>query len=70
VYLDLRGKKWREAGEHCIMRSFVTFILHQILCDQVEDNEMDGACSAHGRDEKCAQNFGRKTQKEETMRKA
>jgi hypothetical protein len=30
-YLDPRGKKWLEAGEDCIMRSFVTCILHLIL---------------------------------------
>jgi hypothetical protein len=29
--LDLRGRKWREAGEDCIMRSFVTCTLHHIL---------------------------------------
>jgi hypothetical protein len=23
-YLDLRGRKWQEAGEDCIMRSFIT----------------------------------------------
>jgi hypothetical protein len=23
-HLDLRGRKWEEAGEDCIMRSFVT----------------------------------------------
>jgi hypothetical protein len=23
-YLDLRGRKWREDGEDCIMRSFLT----------------------------------------------
>jgi hypothetical protein len=27
-YLDLRGRKWREAGEDCIMRSFITCTLH------------------------------------------
>jgi hypothetical protein len=29
--LNLRGKKWREAGEDFIMRSFMTCTLHQIL---------------------------------------
>jgi hypothetical protein len=28
---------------------------------------MGGACSMHGRDEKCVQNFYQKTRKEETM---
>jgi hypothetical protein len=44
--LDLRGRKWREAGEDCIMRSFVTCKLHQI-----KEDEIGGACSMHGRDE-------------------
>jgi hypothetical protein len=29
--LDLRGRKWQEAGEDCIMRSFVTCTLHKVL---------------------------------------
>jgi hypothetical protein len=29
--LDIRGTKWREAGENCIMRSFITYTLHKIL---------------------------------------
>jgi hypothetical protein len=29
--LDLRGRKWWEAREDCIMRSFITCTLHQIL---------------------------------------
>jgi hypothetical protein len=29
--LDLSGKQWREAGEDCKMRSFITCTLHQIL---------------------------------------
>jgi hypothetical protein len=27
----LRGRKWQEAGEDCIMRRFITCTLHQIL---------------------------------------
>jgi hypothetical protein len=30
-YLDLRGRKWWEAGEDCIMRSFIICVPHQIL---------------------------------------
>jgi len=30
-YLDPRGSKWREAGEDCIMRSFIHSTLHKIL---------------------------------------
>jgi len=29
--LNLRGRKWRKAGEECIMRSFITCALHHIL---------------------------------------
>jgi hypothetical protein len=31
--LDLRGKKWQEAGKYCIMRSSITCTLHQILLE-------------------------------------
>jgi hypothetical protein len=31
IYLNRRGRKWREAGEDCIMRSFITYTLHQIF---------------------------------------
>jgi hypothetical protein len=30
-YLDLRGRKWQEAGEDCILRSFITYTVRQIL---------------------------------------
>jgi hypothetical protein len=30
-YFNLRGRKWQEAGEDFIMRSFITYTLHQIL---------------------------------------
>jgi hypothetical protein len=56
---SLRERKGEGAGENCIMRSFI--VLHQILLgDQVKDGEMGGACSTHGGDEKCLQNFSRK----------
>jgi len=29
--MDLRGRKWWEDKEDCIMRSFITCTLHQIL---------------------------------------
>ena len=29
--------------------------------DQVEKNEMSGACSMYGEEERCIQGFGRKT---------
>jgi len=53
--LDLRGKKWREAEEDCIMRSFVTCPL------QCKEDEIGGACSIHGEDEKCIQYSGWET---------
>jgi hypothetical protein len=31
TYVDPRGRKWWEAVEDCIMRSFITCMLHQIL---------------------------------------
>jgi len=29
--LDLRGRKWQEAGEDCIMRSFIICTFHEVL---------------------------------------
>jgi hypothetical protein len=46
-------RKWRDAEEDCITRSFITAKPHQILLgDQVKEAEVGGACSKHGRDEK------------------
>jgi hypothetical protein len=28
--VDLRGRKWQEAAEDCIMRNFITYTLHKI----------------------------------------
>jgi hypothetical protein len=47
--LDLRGRKWRETGEDCIMRSFITCTLQG---DQMKVHEMGVTCSTHGRNEK------------------
>jgi hypothetical protein len=41
-------RKWLEAGEDCIMRSFVTCMLHQNII-----RVMGRTCSTHGRYEKC-----------------
>jgi hypothetical protein len=30
-YFDQRGRNWREAAEHCIIRGFITCMFHQIL---------------------------------------
>jgi hypothetical protein len=52
VYLGLRGRKWREAGEDGIM-SCTTSTLHQaLLGNQDKGFEMGGTCSTHGSDEK------------------
>jgi hypothetical protein len=46
--LDVKGKKWRETGEDCIMRSFTTCTLHQILLgNKFKENDMSGSCSTH-----------------------
>jgi hypothetical protein len=50
--LDLRGRKWQEAGEYHIMGNFMTCTLYKI-----KEDEMDGACSTHGRDEKMCTKF-------------
>jgi hypothetical protein len=58
--LNPRGRKWREAGEDYIMRSFITCTLrHTWLGWSNQGAEVHGTCSTHGRDEKCIQNFGR-----------
>jgi hypothetical protein len=47
-YLDLRGRKWREAGEDCIMRSFITCTPQHIYKgDEMKENGMGRACRTH-----------------------
>jgi hypothetical protein len=68
--LDLRGRKWQEAGEDCTMRNFITYTLHQIVsCDQIIEDEMGRACSFHGRDEMCVQNLAGKTEGMRSLRR-
>jgi len=51
--LDLRRKKWREAGEDWIKRNFIACTLHQMLLDyQIKEDAIGGACSTYGKDEK------------------
>jgi len=51
-YLDWRGKKLWEAEKDCIMGSFITCILHQLLLgDEIKEDEMGKVCSMYGRDE-------------------
>jgi len=60
-HLDLRGSKWREAGEDCIMRSFITCTPYQTLLGELyRRDEMGSVSSTHGRHENCIQNFSRK----------
>jgi hypothetical protein len=54
--LDLRGRKWQEAGEYCIIKSFTT--LNCIRVIKIKEAEMGGACSTYGRDEKYIEYFG------------
>jgi hypothetical protein len=57
----------REEGMGCIMRSFITCTLHQILLgDQIKEDEMDSACSTDGREVKYIRFFGLETKREET----
>jgi hypothetical protein len=62
-YLDLRGRKWKGAGEDCIMRSFINCTC---LSYQMKEDELGWECSEYGGDEKCLQNFDWKTVREET----
>jgi hypothetical protein len=51
--LDVREGKGREAGEDCIMRSFVIVQFTKYYKgDRIKEDEMGGACSTDGRDEK------------------
>jgi hypothetical protein len=43
------------------MRSLMIWMPHTILSDKIEKNEMGGACSMHGGEEKLIQGFGGET---------
>jgi hypothetical protein len=47
-------RKGREARKDCIIRSFITCLLHHLRY-QVKEDEMGGVCSTDGRDEKYIQ---------------
>ena len=59
------GPKRDEAtggGENCVMSTLIRHIPHQnFLGDQIEMNDMRGACSTHGGKEKCIQGFDGET---------
>jgi hypothetical protein len=42
------------------MKSFIAVRLTKYYGDKIKVEEIGGACSTHGRDEKCVKNFGRK----------
>jgi hypothetical protein len=44
-YLDPRVMKWREDGEDCIMKSFITCTPQ---ANKLKEYKMGGACSTHG----------------------
>jgi hypothetical protein len=47
-------EKIKEAGENYIIRSFAICTVSKCyLCDKIKEGQIDEACSAHGRDEKC-----------------
>jgi hypothetical protein len=49
--LYLKERKWWEAGEDCIMRSFITCVrfAKYYWGDEVMEGEMGGEYSTHGR---------------------
>jgi hypothetical protein len=47
--LNLRGRKWQDAGEDCTMKSF----MNCFYGEQIKGDEMDGTCRTHGRNKKC-----------------
>jgi hypothetical protein len=61
IILDVIGRKWREIREDCIMKSFKSCILRQSYKGGNIEDEMGGACNTQGNDDKCVQNFDRKT---------
>jgi hypothetical protein len=67
--LDLRGMKWQEAGENCIMRSCMVCTLHPVLLEWSKQEGWDGQdmwCAWGG--EVCIQHFGWEAWREETTR--
>jgi len=68
--LDLGGRKWQEAGEGCIMRSFINLYTSPSIIRVIKSKMMKWTGHvAHTGSEKCIQNFGQKTTMEETMQK-
>jgi len=57
-YLGLRGKRYQGSGEKYIMRSLMICTTQYCSGDEIEKNEMDGACSTYGGEERRMQGFG------------
>jgi hypothetical protein len=68
--LDLRGRKWQEAGEHFVMRSFHNLHASPNIVKVIKSMGMrwEGACSTHGRDVKCMQKLVGKTEGKSTQK--
>jgi hypothetical protein len=49
------------SGEDFITRNLMSVHITNYSGDQIEKNEMDGACSTYGGKEMCIQDFGRET---------
>jgi len=45
----------------CICWIFIHILTKYCMHDQIEKNEMDGACSKYGGQERCIQGFGLET---------
>ena len=64
--LGLRGRKWQETGENCVMRSFMICTTHQILFGWCNREEWDGLDMWNVWDRRCIQGFGGKTRMKKT----
>jgi len=53
-------KRDKVTGEWRKLHNEVVFLAQYFLGDQIEKNEMGGACSTHGGEERCIQGFGGK----------
>ena len=64
------GFKWAKVsglGENYIIKNFmVCAILHQIFYGKIKKNEISGACSTYGGEERCIQDFGGEFRGKET----
>jgi hypothetical protein len=56
---ELKSEKVTEGWRKFIMRSFINRSLH--LGHQIKEDDIDGACSTHGRNERCMKHFVWKT---------